>query len=209
MKILLIGASGTIGSRILSEASLREHDVTAVARNSGKIESSGSVTAVSQDVHDVSAMAELAADADVIVSALSPRNSGDAIRDAADFTRALIEVSSRADKRLLMVGGGSSLQMPDGTSALAGTPESVMPEAVGMRRAYAMMIDADIDFTVLAPGGMFVDGARTESFRLSDRTMLTASDGGRGAISAEDYAVALLDEIESPRHFRTNFNVAY
>jgi len=209
MKILLIGASGMVGSRILNEAVERKHKVIAVARNPEKLKKSRGVKVVGADVHDVSAMVKLAANVDVIISAISPRNSGDAVKDATRFTKALIDVSEQTGKRILMVGGGSSLQMPDGTSALEVTPESIVPEATGMRLAYAMLISADIDFTVLAPGGMFSQGERTGNFRIGDRTMLSGEDGGKGNISAEDYAVAMLDEIEYPQRFRTIFNVAY
>jgi len=209
MNILLIGASGMVGSRILNEATTRDHDVIAVARHPEKVESSSNVDVVGADIYDHSTMLALASNADVVISALSPRNTDDAIDEARQFTDALIRLAKHTGKRVLMVGGGSSLQMPDGTSALALTPESILPEATGMRQAYAMLIVADIDFTVLAPGGTIGPGERTGSFRLGDRTMLTGKDGAKSAISAEDYAVAMLNEVEQPQHFRTIFNVAY
>ncbi|MDG3085070.1 NAD(P)H-binding protein [Vibrio hannami] len=209
MKILLIGASGMIGSRILDEATSRKHNVIAVARNTDKIKNNDQVDCVKADVYDIPSVIELATHADVIVSALSPRNTDDAVKEAEAFTQLLIDIQIKAGKRLLTVGGGSSLQMPDGTSALELTPASILPEATGMRRAYAQMLSADIDFTVLAPGGMIAPGERTGSFRLAGRTMLANKDGSKSNISAEDFAVAMLDEIEQPKHFRTIFNVAY
>ena len=160
MKILIVGATGMVGSRIVNEA-------------------------------------------------VSPHNSDDAVKETTGFTASLIESYKTAGKRVLMVGGGSSLNMPDGTSGLDLTPEAILPEATGMRKAYAMLVSADIDFVVLAPGGHIGPGERTEEFRLAGRTMLATDDGEKSNISAEDYAIAMLDEVEKPQHFRTIFNVAY
>lgn len=209
MKILLIGATGMIGSRILAEALARGHSVTAAVRDTSKLTAAKGVQAAAVNVNDAAAVAELAASADLVISAVSPRNSGDAVKDATTFTEALIEMQRKTGKRLLMVGGGSSLQMPDGASVLDSTPDFILPEATGMRRAYAMMVSADIDFVVLAPSGDIGPGERTGQFRIGGRTMLTNASGGKGNISAEDFSVALLDEAEKPRHFRTVFTVGY
>lgn len=209
MKILLIGASGMVGSRILGEALSRGHAVLAAVRDTTRLEPAKGVEAIALDVNDAAAVAAQAAKVDVVISAVSPRNSGDAVEDARRFTEALIQVQRQTHKRLLMVGGGSTLQMPNGQSVLELTPAGILPEATGMRQAYAMMVEADIDFAVLAPSGMIAPGERTGAFRIGGRTMLTGADGGKGRISAEDFAVALLDEAEKPKHFRTVFTVGY
>ncbi|WP_086934125.1 NAD(P)-dependent oxidoreductase [Agarilytica rhodophyticola] len=209
MKILLIGATGMVGSRILNEAISRGHEVIAATRGNKKLEFLDNVVEIVLDVNDSEAVAEQASNVDVIVSAVSPRNTEDAFADAVTFTQSLIAVYHKIGKRILMVGGGSSLNMPDGTNALDLTPEGILPEASGMRRAYGMMVHEDINFTVLAPAGIIEPGERTGKFRLGGRTMLTNSAGGKGNISAEDFAVAMLDEIEEPKHFRTIFNVGY
>jgi len=208
MKILVIGATGMVGSRIVDEAVARGHDVIAAARTE-ITETRDNVVNFALDINDVDVLSEVASRADVVVSAVSPRNSGDAVNDAKAFTSSLIEVHRRTGKRILMVGGSSSLNMPDGRSALELTPDPILPEATGMRKAYAMLVSADIDFTVLAPGGGIAPGERTGVFRTSGRTMLTDADGGKSHVSAEDYAVAMLDEVVAPTHFRTIFNVAY
>ncbi len=209
MKILLIGATGMIGSRIMDEALARGHDVVAAVRNPDKVGTNGKVTAVKVDVNNAGDIAPLADKADLIISAVSPRSTGDAPREAVTFTEALIEVARSTGKRLLMVGGASTLHLPDGTSVMEVTPPEIVPEATGMRLAYGMMVQADIDFAVLSPGGMIAPGERTGKFRLGGRTILTGPDGDKGNISAEDYAIAMLDEAEKPAHFRTVFNVAY
>lgn len=209
MKILLIGATGMVGSRILSEAVSRGHDIIAAVRNPDKVEKNDHVTAVKVNVNNAKEVIPHAANADLIISAVSPRNTGDGFKDAVTFTEALIEVYHETKKRILMVGGGSSLHMPDGTNVVELTPEAIMPEATGMRRAFGMLTLEDIDFAVLAPAGMIAPGERTGTFRLAGRTMLANAEGGKGNISAEDFAVAMMDEAETPAHFRTIFNVGY
>lgn len=209
MNILLIGASGMVGSRILNEAIERNHQVVAVSRNPEKIKGGPNTQVSTLDVNDADALARHAEQADVIISAVSPRNGGDAVAEAEAFTQALITAQERSGKRVLMVGGGGSLHLPDGTSVLDLLPEELLPEATGMRRAYAMLVSADIDFTVLAPGGMIAPGERTGKFRLGGRTLVVGENGAMSNISAEDFAVALVDELETPKHFRTVFNVAY
>ena len=208
MKILVIGATGMVGSQIVNEAASRGHEVLAASRSASS-EARENVEPIALDINDVTALIQASQRADVVISAVSPRNSGDAVKDATEFTESLIESHKTAGKRILMVGGGSSLNMPDGTSGLDLTPDAILPEATGMRKAYAMLINADIDFVVLAPGGHIGPGERTGEFRIAGRTMLTTSGGEKSNISAEDYAVAMLDEVENPRHFRTIFNVAY
>jgi len=209
MKILLIGASGMIGSRILAEAVSRGHQVLATARSPDKIETGDWVTAAALDVNDPEAVAGLAAEADVVISAVSPRSTGDPVAEAKAFAATLIEAQRRAGKRLVMVGGAGSLHMADGSPVLDHLPDEILGEATGMRRAYEAMVAADIDFVVLVPAGTIAPGARTGVFRLGGRTMLTDADGAPSGIIAEDFAVATLDEVERPRHFRTIVSVGY
>jgi len=209
MKLLLLGASGMIGSRILTEALTRGHNVRAAARTPDRIAAADGVETVALDANDAAALADAAKDVDVIISALSPRSTGNAIEEALTFTRALIDAQRRTGKRLVTVGGASSLHLADGTSVLTQTPQAIVPEATGMRWAYGLLTLEDVDFVVLAPSGQIAPGARTGSFRLGGRTLLTDAAGAPGNISAEDFAVALLDEVERPAHFRTIVAVGY
>lgn len=209
MKILLLGASGMVGSRILTEAVNRGHEIIAAARSAEKIAAQDNVTPVALDITDVPAVTAQAAQADVIVSAVSPRNSGDAIKDAAASTDALVDVGKATGKRIVVVGGAASLHMADGTPVLNFMPAEILPEAKAMRSAYGTLVKEDINFAVLAPGGMIAPGEKTGTFRLSGRQILTSKDGGMSNISAEDFSIALLDELETPQHFNTIFNVGY
>lgn len=208
MKILLIGASGMIGSRVLKEAVSRGHDVLAAARHPDKIEPGPKVTPVGLDVTDTEALTAVAREVDLVISAVSPRNSGNAEEDAAKFSDSLVTVQRETGKRILVVGGAGTLHLPDGSPVAPTVPEPYRGEAIAMRKSYGTLVDADIDFAFLAPAGMISPGERTGKFRLGGRSLLIDDDGD-SRISAEDYAVALIDEMETPRHHRTVFTVAY
>lgn len=208
MNILLIGASGMIGSRILKEAVSRGHQVIAAVRNPAKIEMSNEVEAIALDINNVQDVLVQAARADIIISAVSPRNSGDPYQDAQGFAKALIKVQRATGKRVVMVGGAGTLHLPDGTPIAPTLPDAYRDEAKAMRKVYGLLVSEDIDFTFLAPAGMIMPGERTGNFRIGG-SILLMDDKGNSQISSEDYAVALLDEVETPRHFRTVFTVGY
>lgn len=208
MNILLIGASGMIGSRILKEAISRGHQVTASARNPEKIEVPNNVEAIALNVNNVDAVTAQAARADVIISAVSPRNSGDPYEDALSFAESLIKVQRATSKRIVMVGGGGTLHLPDGTPIAPTLPDAYRDEAMAMRKVYGLLVSEDVDFTFLAPSGMIMPGERTGNFRIGGSVVLIDAEGN-SQISAEDYAMALLDEVETPKHFRTVFTVGY
>lgn len=208
MKIFLIGASGMIGSRVLAEAVSRGHEVTAGARNPGKIAAGKGVRAVRADLADAAALAGHAAAADVIVSAISPRNGGDPVEEARAFGQAAMAAAKSAGKRLLMVGGAGSLNLPDGRPLLPHVPEPFTAEAKGMQSVYAALKASDLDWTFFAPARMIEPGERTGKFRLGKDVTISASDGS-SSISAEDYAVALVDELEKPANRRSIMTIGY
>ena len=208
MNILLIGASGMIGSRILKEAVSRGHQVIASARNLEKISVSKGVEAIALDVNNADAVAAQAMRVDMIVSAISPRNSGDPYKDAKAFAESLVEVQRATGKRVVMVGGAGTLHLPDGTPIAPTLPDAYRDEAKAMRKVYGLLVSEDIDFTFLAPAGMIMPGERTGNFRIGGNVLLIDNEGN-SQISAEDYAVALMDEVETPKHFRTVFTVGY
>ncbi|MHC0054163.1 NAD(P)-dependent oxidoreductase [Actibacterium sp. D379-3] len=208
MKLFLIGASGMIGSRILTEAVSRGHDVIAGARSPDKIVAGPGVTPVQLDATDAATLAPYAAEADVIVSATSPRFSGDAVADGTALGKALIAAATEAGKRVVVVGGAGTLNLPDGSPVMNVLPPEIVPEATGMRGVRDMLAESGLDWTFLAPAAMIQPGEKTGTFRLGG-TVLLSDAKGNSAISAEDYAVALMDEVESPAHSGQVFTVAY
>ncbi|KKW67448.1 3-beta hydroxysteroid dehydrogenase [Lampropedia cohaerens] len=201
-RIALIGASGQVGSRILKELSDRGHTVTAIARHPEKIAALPHVTAKAGDVTDKAALAALLAGHDVVVSA---------VRFGDSDPHVLIEAVRQAGvKRYLVVGGAASLDVAPGQRLLdqPDFPEAYRPEATkGAEFLEVLKQEKDLDWTFLSPSAEFVPGERTGKFRLGKDNLLSSEQGSR--ISFEDYAVALVDEIEKPAHSRQRFTVGY
>lgn len=206
MKIFLLGATGMIGARVLDEALARGHEVTAAARRPQAARDG--VRAVSVDATDAAALARAARGHDVIVAATSPRSTGDAMADATGVARAVIAAARETSARLLQVGGAGSLNLPDGSSVADHVPEPYHDEALAMRAVRDLVAASNVDWTILAPAGQIAPGERRGKFRLGATTLMVDAEG-RSAISAEDYAVALVDEIERPAHRRALFTLAY
>lgn len=200
--IALIGASGNAGSRILKELSDRGHQVTAIARNPEKIAQLPGVTAVKGDVQDGAALAELVRGHDAVVSAT--RFTG---TDFSIITDALREAGV---SRNLVVGGAASLEVAPGQRLLdqPDFPAAYKEEAThGAATLDHLRGLDDLDWTFLSPSAMFLPGERTGTFRLGKDELLTGENGS--SISYEDYAIAMVDEIEDPKHIHQRFTVGY
>ncbi|MFO1174748.1 MAG: NAD(P)H-binding protein [Paracoccaceae bacterium] len=208
MKIFLLGASGMIGSRILAEAVSRGHEVVAGARHPEKIAAGKGVTAVKADLSDAATLARHAAAADVIVSAVSPRNGGDPVAEADAIGAAVMGAAQASGKRLAMVGGAGSLNLPDGSPLLPHVPEPYQAEARGFKQVYQALKASDLDWTFFAPAGTIAPGTRTGRFRLGQDVLISAADG-TSSISAEDYAAAFVDELETPKNRRSIMTIGY
>lgn len=205
--ILLIGASGMIGSRIAVEAAARGHDVVGVARNPDRVPGAGTITPVKGDVSDGAPLAALARDADVIVSAVSPRGEGDPMAQARSTAMALVEAASASGKRLIMVGGAGSLSLPDGSALIDQLPDTLL-EPRAMLAALDILRRSDVDWTFFSPAATIEPGERTTHYRLGTTTLISDAEG-QSRISAEDYAHALVNEIEEPRHIRAQMTIGY
>ncbi len=202
MRIAIIGASGNAGQRIVAEARRRGHEVTAIARTAVPGNDRG-VTWKSADLTDPDTMAAALRGSDAVV--LSVRFAG------LDFTCVLDGVRQSGVPRLLVVGGAASLEIAPGKVLLdqPDFPDFIKPEATPARAALDQLrATTDLDWTYLSPSMMFGPGERNGSFRLGDDTLLTAADG-KSHISYDDFAIALLDEIETPKHSRRRFTVGY
>jgi putative NADH-flavin reductase len=192
MKIALFGGTGMVGSRIAAEAAGRGHEVTALSRSTGT------------DMADAAAVRDAAATHDVVVSATGPSRTGEPHEPWLASVSTLIE--NAADARVLFVGGAGSLLTPDGTRLLDtdGFPEAYKAEATSGAAALDLFRAApeSLDWTFVSPAPVIAPGERTGSYTTSLDT--PAGD----FISAEDYAVALVDEIEQPQHRRRRFTAA-
>ncbi|MFC7258815.1 NAD(P)-dependent oxidoreductase [Streptomyces lutosisoli] len=212
MKLVLFGATGMVGSRIVTEASARGHQVVAVSR-SGQSPIPG-VTATAADASDPAKVAELAAGADAVASAcVPPRDGSDPREPFLAINRSLVEgVRQAGVRRLLVVGGAGSLEVAPGQAVVdqPGFPEAYLLEALAHRDAlaYYRTVDDGLDWTYVSPAAEIAPGERTGTFRIGGDRMLT-DDHGNSRISAEDYAIAFVDELEKDAHPRARMSVAY
>lgn len=203
MKIALIGATGNVGKRIVAEAIDRGHEITAMARNVDGFDAGAGVTPQAVDITDVDAAAAAIAGHDAAVVSVRFQN--------LDFEKLLEAIAKSGVPRVLIVGGAASLEREPGVQLIdtAGFPEEIKVEAEPARRALDRLRREDrIDWTFLSPSVFFGPGERTGKFRLGGDALLVAEDG-KSHISYEDYAVALLDELEDPKHRRQRFTVGY
>ena len=204
MKIAVIGGTGMVGSRIVAEAAARGHQVTSVSRKGGAPQSSN-VAVLKADVADLAAMRELTAEHEVIVSAVGP--SRDPGGDPSTFATTLVDLAGAvSNTRLIVVGGAGSLFAAPGVR-LVDTPEfpdDAKPETLASAAALeALMTLPDAgEWSYLSPAPVIAPGERTGQYVVADD--VPAGD----TISAEDYAVALVDEIERPAHTGRRFTVA-
>jgi putative NADH-flavin reductase len=212
MKIALFGASGTIGQRIAQEALKRGHEVTAIVRDPSRIElSNPQLTVKRGNVLNPDSVTQVVAEHDVVVSAIGPSQNqpAPALSEAAHSL--LDGVKLAGVKRLLVVGGAGSLEVAPGVQ-LVDTPDfpaAWKPVAQAHRDALEVYRqNNDLDWTYFSPAAFIAPGERTGKYRLGTEQLVT-NEQGESRISAEDYAVALLDEIEQPRFIRQRFTVAY
>ena len=216
MKIVVIGATGNIGRRIVKEALSRGHEVTGVVRDPAAVEAPDPrVRLVKGDATMADDVARVVRGADAVVSAISPRPNprGLPAPSLAANARALIAgLRAAGVKRVLYVGGASSLEVAPG-KALADQPdfpEAYKAEAREGRESLAVWRTeaGGLDWSYLSPAAEIGPGERTGNYRTTGDQLLVDA-AGKSFITFEDYAVAVLDELERPRHVGQRFGVAY
>lgn len=213
MKVALYGATGRAGSCILQELVRRGHQVIAVQREAQPRASSAGVSWVRGDLSRASgtseAISETIRGADAVVSAYAP--PGDATDELVGVCQRLAEaVAQSGVARLLVVGGAAVLLVAPGITLLASgkLPPEWVPIASSHAKALAALEQTPINWTYLSPAAMFDPGERTGHYRVALDTLLT-DEAGESRISMEDYAIALVDELEQNKHPRASFAVAW
>ncbi|WP_043632498.1 NAD(P)-dependent oxidoreductase [Nonomuraea candida] len=266
MRITVFGARGAVGSRVVTEALSRGHEVTAAVRDPSRLQppspahrpaapqapaaargpaglqhpSSGhnptgprlpvggrdpsglrgpaaglldgaGVRVRVGDAADPGDVARLSAGQDLVISATRPAPGHE--DDLVTTARALLAGVAESGVRLLLVGGAAGLTVP-GTGGLTVVETPDFPPSW---RPIALACNAQLDvcraeraadWTYVSPPALIEPGERTGRYRIgADELLVDAA--GRSAISMEDFAVALLDEAERPRHRRVRFTVAY
>ena len=209
MHIALYGATGNSGSRILTELLTRGHQVTAIARDPAKLAARPGLTVVQGDLASVDDIAGKIKGADAVVSAYAP--PPDDTDQLLPVTERLVEAVKQAGvPRLLVVGGAGSLEVAPGVTVIASghLPAEWMPIAVSHANLLDQLKKTGINWTYFSPAGFFVPGERTGKFRLGTNQLI-ANEQGDSWISLEDYAIALVDELEAPKHERERFTIGY
>ncbi|WP_447987166.1 NAD(P)-dependent oxidoreductase [Nitrospira sp. Nam74] len=213
MRIALIGATGFVGSAISQEALSRGHEVTAIVRYPEKLRPHANLHPKTGDIYNEDEMARLVAGQDAVISAFSPSKTDPDIRKKhVQGIKSIIAAMKRVGlKRLLVVGGAGSLEVKAGLRVID-TPD--FPEQwKGTARATADVLDLlrgehEIEWTCLSPAAMLQPGPRTGKFRLGTDQLLVDANG-QSHISTQDYAAAMIDELERPAHIRQRFTVGY
>ncbi|MDX3227440.1 NAD(P)-dependent oxidoreductase [Streptomyces sp. ME19-01-6] len=233
MRIGIIGATGSIGQRVVTEALGRGHDVTAFTRDASRIEEDReNVVWKSVDVLDADSVAAVLPGLDVLISGFQPGNAAQDMADTvqrsiADPTvyttaaKALLKaLESHPRTRLIVIGGAGSLEIRPGVTRADSDEELYEAlDSLGLPREYAAAVRGHRDalnalrtsnrlWTYFSPAEEIAPGERTGRFRLGgDQPVLDAE--GRSRISIEDAAVALLDEAELPRFVQRRFTIGY
>jgi putative NADH-flavin reductase len=203
MNIVLAGATGNIGSRVLDEALRRGHRVTGLTRDPAKLGARDGLQAKKANTAEVAAFADVLKGHDAAI--LSVKWNENDVHQVLDALR------KAGVKRCLFVVGAGSLLRKDGRThfdhmAEKGIqPPTSKPAALALAEIQKV---ADLDWTAISPPASIQPGQRTAKFRLG-RDHLLEDANGKSEISREDFAIAILDEIEKPRHIRQRFTAAY
>lgn len=212
MNIAVFGATGRIGSRIVLEALNRGHNVTAAVRHpENYTEKHPNLQVAKSDIFDSQDVESAVFDHDAVVSAYS-NTKGAQPSTIAEVAVPLINGLKQAHvKRLLVVGGAGSLEVAPGIQ-LVDTP-SFPPEykETGLAHRDALKAyqqEKELDWTYLSPSAEITPGERTGKFRIGT-TQLLVDSNGKSHISMEDYAVAVINELENPQFIRKQFTVGY
>ena len=213
--VLLIGATGFVGSAVLNELVSRGHKVTAVVRNIEKVAKSELVDAVKEDVANVDAIAKLAEGKDAIISAYNPgwTNPDIATLISENYPKILSAAKKSGVERLLIVGGAGTLFCAPGLRVVdsGAIPAEIMGGVRPLGDFYlnTLMNENDIDWVFFSPAGVFdQEGKKTGNYRLGKDDLIVDGEGN-SHISVQDYADAMVNELEKPAHHKERFTIGY
>lgn len=216
MKIVLIGATGYVGAAILEELLSRGHQVTAIMRHPEKLLQRNYLQVKKADVFNTAELTRLIANHDAVISAFNGFNANLTLNAGyqaqLNGVRSIVAaVKNSGVNCLLMVGGAGSLEVAPG-QLLLNTPEfpkewkemaSAMTEVLALLKK-----ESELDWTFLSPAAFLYPGVRTGKFRLGGDQPIR-DEQGESKISTQDYAVAMVDELENPQHRQQRFTVGY
>ena len=216
--VVLIGATGFVGSAILNELLSRGHKVTAVVRHVTKLPKNDNLTAVEEDVANVDAIANIAKGKDVVISSYNPGWGNPQIGKINDenYPKIVEAVKKSGVGRLLIVGGAGTLFVKPGVRVVdtGVIPDEIIDAVRSLGNFYLHYLtkEHDLDWVFFSPAGAFEDadkGQRTGKFRLGKDDLIIDPATGTSHISVQDYAVAMVDELEKPAHHKERFTIGY
>ena len=213
MNIALIGATGFVGMPLLSEFLSRGHKVTVLARNPVKLAPQAGLMVVAADALNAAQVTNAVAGHDAVVSAYNPGWSEPRIHDIfLEGSAAIVKgVKQSGVKRLLVVGGAGSLFVAPGLQ-LVDTPQfpaEYKQGALAAREALNLLkLESTLDWSFVSPPIGLAPGDRTGKYRMGADDLLPGTGDQPAGISVADLAVAIVDEIENPRHLQRRFTVA-
>ncbi|MYR40890.1 NAD(P)H-binding protein [Streptomyces sp. SID5910] len=199
--IAVLGATGMVGSRVITEGSIRGHEMLALSRKPGS--GTPNATPIAVDVDDAPALrkALTAGAVDAVVVTVRTEPADEAFLVGA--TRGVLDIAAQLDVRVLVIGGAGALRSPGAVDLLVADNPEYVPAAykavaaAGLAQLRTCRSHAHTNWTYLSPPALLEPGARTARYRRGTDTLLVAADG-RSWISVEDLAVAVLDELENP-----------
>ena len=213
--VLLIGATGFVGSAVLNELLERGHKVTAVVRNAAKLPQNELLTAVEQDVSDVEAIAKLAEGKDAVISAYNPGWMNPEIEKliTENYPKILEAAKKSGVERLLIVGGAGTLFCAPGLRVVdsGALPAEIMGGVRPLGDFYLNTLtnEDSIDWVFFSPAGVLDgEGKKTGNYRLGKDDLIVDAEGN-SHISVQDYADALVNELEKPAHHKERFTIGY
>ena len=214
--VVLIGATGFVGSAVLNELLSRGHKVTAVVRNATKLHKNDNLTAVEEDVANVDALANIAKGKDAVISAYNPGWGNPDIKRLTEenYPKIVEAVKKSGVGRLLIVGGAGTLFVKPGLRVVdsGAIPAEIMDAVRSLGDFYLNYLtkEHDLDWVFFSPAGAFDEkGERTGKFRLGKDDLIIDPVTNSSHISVQDYAVAMVDELEKPAHHKERFTIGY
>ena len=216
--VVLIGATGFVGSAILNELLSRGHKVTAVVRHAAKLPKNDNLTAVEEDVANVDTIADIAKGKDAVISSYNPGWGNPQIGKINDenYPKIVEAVKKSGVGRLLIVGGAGTLFVKPGVRVVdtGVIPDEIIDAVRSLGNFYLHYLtkEHDLDWVFFSPAGAFEDadkGKRTGKFRLGKDDLIIDPKTNSSHISVQDYAVAMVDELEKPAHHKERFTIGY
>jgi len=213
MKITVFGAAGNAGSRIVQEALTRGHEVTAVVRShKPSHEFPAGVKVAIGDASQAESIRALATQQDLLITATRPQPGQE--HELLEITLTFMDTLKDTGVRLLLVGGAGGLEVPNTQGRLVVDDPQYVPLAwrdIGVACTEQLNIcrnSQGVNWTYLSPAANFAPGKRTGQFRLGlDELML--DEQGQSSVSMEDFAIAMMDEAEQPKHQQMRFTLGY